>query len=104
MCARKNEHPTIVAEKIGYSRAAGGKWANGTTPRPATIRKLADYFGCSVEDLTDKTETPAAQGDGLTDKQSLLIALFERLTEAQQDFVIAQLQGAAQSPPGRGAR
>ena len=64
LCASRNEHPTIVAEKLGYSRASGGKWANGSTPRPATRAKIAAYFGVPIESLLKKPKAPAAQGDG----------------------------------------
>ena len=104
-CNKYNYSPNSAAASVGVkSSGTVTGWSNGAKPRTGVLFRLASLFNCSVEDLLAEKETPAAQGDGLTDKQSLLIALFERLTEAQQDFVIAQLQGAAQSPPDRGAR
>lgn len=46
-------------------------WKNGAAPRQGVLRKLADYFGVSTEDLLtgdspgDKKERPAENGEAL---------------------------------------
>lgn len=57
LCARNGEHITAVAEKLGYSRSAGIKWANGSMPRKSTLKRIADYFGVPVDALTGETPT-----------------------------------------------
>lgn len=51
LCADRNTTPTTVAKACGLSSAAPVYWKNGSTPRDATVKKLADYFGISVSDL-----------------------------------------------------
>jgi len=38
---------------IGVTSGAVTGWTNGSVPRPEATRRLADYFGVSVEDLVD---------------------------------------------------
>lgn len=59
LCAEKNTTPTTVAKACGLSSVAPVYWKNGSTPRDATLRKLADYFGVTVNDLlSDSGDTP----------------------------------------------
>lgn len=51
LCASKIETVTTVAEHIGLSRTAGQKWANGSVPRKTTLKRIADYFGITVDEL-----------------------------------------------------
>lgn len=98
MCAKRNEYPTIVAEKIGYSRATGGKWANGSTPRPVALEKLAAYFDCTVEDLLKDEEKPAATtGNGLTGEKLAWSTAWDNATpEARQAALSVLMLGAQQ--------
>ena len=45
------------------NRASAVKWKNGTVPGGATLHKLAEYFGVSVDYLLDNEETPDAHGE-----------------------------------------
>ena len=93
MCAKHNEHPTILAEKLGYSRAAGGKWANGSVPRKATLHKIANYFNVSVDDLiADKQkENPPSVDDGLDAERNEWITAWGKATPAQRKAALAVL-------------
>lgn len=59
-CNAKNVAPTVVCQHIGLSGAAFSKWDDNSVPRKATLMKLADYFGCTVDDLLAE-EPPAPQ-------------------------------------------
>lgn len=60
LCAEKNTTPTTVAKACGLSSVAPVYWKNGSTPRDATLRKIADYFNVTVNDLlADPGDTPA---------------------------------------------
>lgn len=43
---------SAVAESMGYHRSELTRWKNGTTPRRSTLIKIADFFGCPVDELT----------------------------------------------------
>jgi len=51
LCNRKNVSPSVAAEACGVSRGSVTKWKNGSVPRDAVLRAIADYFGVSVSDL-----------------------------------------------------
>lgn len=54
-CNLHNKSPSAVAIDIGISKATVTGWKNGSMPSDATLRKLADYFGVSPEELTGST-------------------------------------------------
>ena len=51
MCNRIGKTPSAVAVEIGLSKPAVNRWKNGGCPTDATARKVAKYFGVSVENL-----------------------------------------------------
>ena len=60
LCNEKGIAPSRAAEDVGLSRAAPNGWKSGAMPRDTQLRKLADYFGCTVEDLKGtKKEAPS---------------------------------------------
>ena len=77
-CNRKGKSPTACALEMGYHRSEVSRWGKGVTPRKANLIKMAEYFGCSVEDLTQ--EIIPAPKSGLTDAQMELIRLIPLLT------------------------
>lgn len=54
LCKEKNISPSIVAETIGLNRSSVTFWKRGSTPKGETLRKLANYFGVSVDYLLNK--------------------------------------------------
>lgn len=56
LCLNKGVSPTKAAVDIGLSNAAAAGWKKGKVPYETTLKKLADYFGCSVSDLTGEKE------------------------------------------------
>lgn len=58
-CNLHNVKPNNVTKAIGMSNAAATDWKNGSQPRDTAIRKIADYFGVTVDDLkADSNPTP----------------------------------------------
>ena len=82
-CNLHNKAPSAVAIDIGISKATVTGWKNGSMPSDATLRKLADYFGVSPEELTGDTvpaKKKATADVSNSDTQSegqLMAAFFE---------------------------
>ena len=82
-CNLHNKAPSAVAIDIGISKATVTGWKNGSMPSDATLRKLADYFGVSSEELTGSTvpaKKKATSDVSNSDTQSesqLMAAFFE---------------------------
>ena len=75
-CAKQNVSPSKAAEAVGLSRAAPSGWKNGAIPRDTQISKLADYFGCSVDELIGTSEETSdldfdGQGNNLDLRETL---------------------------------
>ena len=49
LCKEHGEKPYSLPLKLGLkSNSAVTQWENGSIPRPATLKKIADYFGVTV--------------------------------------------------------
>ena len=59
LCNKIGKSPSAVAEELGFMRSVVTRWSKGTIPRQATLQKVADYFGVSVEYLLGKEKQPA---------------------------------------------
>lgn len=59
LCVKNNTKPNPVAKELNLSSGSVTKWKNGATPNDTTLKKIADYFGVTVEDLkADSTPAP----------------------------------------------
>lgn len=63
ICAERGVAPTAVLKQIGLSNATFTCWTEESTPRQTTLKKIADYFGITPEDLLrdleEKVTAPA---------------------------------------------
>ena len=62
-CAKKGKSPAVVAEELGFSNSATTCWKNGSLPRMSSRKKIADYFGVTVEELMGTKKEPAGMGE-----------------------------------------
>lgn len=63
LCKNKNESPTGVAQKLGFTNAACSKWKKGTVPNGKTLKVIADYFGVTPGYLLgDTSQQPVDPG------------------------------------------
>ena len=103
LCNDINKSPSSVAEDLGFKRSAVTKWSRGSEPRQATLQKIADYFGVTVEELTsdisEQKEKPAAESSEQRDP--LIAELISYAEGADEDGVrmliemAKRLQGSA---------
>ena len=52
LCAQDRTSPSAVCARIGFSAATATHWKRGAQPNAASIKRVSDYFGVSVEYLT----------------------------------------------------
>lgn len=69
LCNAHGVPPTTVCVTLGLSKTAFSKWDENSVPRQATLYKIADYFGITVEQLLAEPEEPARTPD---DRLSLM--------------------------------
>lgn len=62
-CEAVEKSPSIVSEELGFNRSAVTAWKNGVLPRVASRKKIADYFGITVEELMGTKKELAGEGE-----------------------------------------
>ena len=67
-CNKKGLSPSAAAEAMGFKRSMVTRWKDGSAPRMATLQRMADFFQCSVEELTEETKKSPSE-DGVTEEQ-----------------------------------
>ncbi len=85
LCNSKKESPTAVCMKLGLSNAAFSSWTDNTVPRKATLQRIADYFGVSVDYLLGETDQNEKIPVVVSD-EDLKIALFGGDTEVTDEM------------------
>lgn len=113
LCTQKNVSPSYVCLKIGISPAAFSQWTDKTVPRKVTQKKIADFFGVTVDYLLGKkeTDTLAKRGVKINVLGSVAAGIpisaihdvidEEEITEelaAQGDFFGLAIKGDSMSP------
>lgn len=85
-CAKKGKSPAVVAEELGFSNSATTCWKNGSLPRMSSRKKIADYFGITVEELMGTKKEPAGMG-GLDKQMQEIVELLNNATPEQRNAV-----------------
>lgn len=62
-CTKIGKNPSTVAEELGFTKSMASHWKGGMVPRVSSRKKIADYFGISVEELMGTKKEPAGQGE-----------------------------------------
>ena len=59
LCKGNGISITKLAETLGYSSSAGNTWRRSKgLPRNGTLKKMADYFGITMEELLEGVDAP----------------------------------------------
>lgn len=90
-CKKVGKSKTEVARQIGKSSKSVTGWKNGAVPRNGTLKKLADYFGITVEELMGTKKEPAGQG-GLDEQMKNIVNLLSDATKEERDAVETLLE------------
>lgn len=99
LCAEKGVSYNAAAADVGV-RSSGTVtgWKNGAKPRGPVLKRLADYFGVTVEELTgesEQKEKPSTAGEidvsGLSPDDAELVRLLLKAPEAKKNAIRALL-------------
>lgn len=85
-CEKIEKYPSYVAEELGFNKSAVTSWKNGSLPRVASRKKIADYFGITVEELMGTKKEPAGMG-GLDKQMQKIVELLNNATPEQRNAV-----------------
>ena len=51
LCRKKGVAPTAVVTELGLGKSNVTYWKKGSMPKNSTLKKIADYFNVTVDDL-----------------------------------------------------
>lgn len=71
-CKMVGKAESVVAKEIGRDSKTVTGWKNGAIPYNSTLKRLADYFGVTVEDLLADKKEPAGEGELTEDMKEIL--------------------------------
>lgn len=100
ICETKGFSPTRVLIELGMSKGSLQRWKEGGSPRNEYKKKIADFFGITVSELTTgKKENPTLVSEnGVNDDiDSTLADMLRKLTPEQADKVRCFVQGMLSS-------
>lgn len=96
-CKRDGKTNSEVAKAIGLDPSSCTGWRKGAIPRNGTVKKLADYFGVTVDDLlADNKKEPAGDG-GLDEQMKNIVSLLSAATKEERDAVETLLESKKKS-------
>lgn len=72
LCTKSGKSKSEVTEAIGLTAKSCTGWKNGAVPRNGTLKKIADYFGITVEELMGTKKEPAGDGELTEDMKEIL--------------------------------
>lgn len=85
-CTKIGKSESAVAKDVGITSKSVTGWKNGALPRNSTLKKLADYFGITVEELMGTKKEPAGM-DGLDKQMQEIVELLNSATPEQRNAV-----------------
>lgn len=84
LCDRVGKSPNAVAAEIGFkSSGTVTGWKDGTIPYERNLKKIADYFGVTVDYLlnAEKENAPGSDAEGEIEKA------MAQATPAQRELI-----------------
>lgn len=94
LCRAHGKSANGVAKELGLSSGVVTTWKqNKTTPRHTTIKKIADYFHMSVDDLMrgvgDGLSEPSTAGERIPTDEDIQAAFWGGYKDLTQDEISA---------------
>jgi transcriptional regulator with XRE-family HTH domain len=83
LCRREGKSPNGVAKEIGLSSGTVTFWKNGKIPKSDTLKKLADYFGVTVDELLGSAPAVTLTTPELTPDELSLLSAYRSHPELQ---------------------
>lgn len=90
LCNEIKKSPSAVAVEIGITKPAVNRWKKGGCPTDATLRRIADYFGVTTDDLIDEEQKKMPTQEGEHNRQDIVDAVMladESVAEAIRRFL-----------------
>ena len=90
-CEKLEKSPTTVVEELGFKRPAVTSWKNGALTQVKNRKKIADYFGITVEELMGTKKEPAGEG-GLTEDMKEILEYAQKMGPEERKAFLTLLK------------
>ena len=92
----KGKSRNDISEALGISYFTVSDWVNGKKyPRMDKVEMLANYFGIQKSDLIEiKVENTSPEEPVLSEGEKILLDLFRRVPNEQQQLVLQMIRAA----------
>jgi transcriptional regulator with XRE-family HTH domain len=88
LCEEKGKSVTTACREMGISANAPKQWEEGSMPRIATLKKMAEYFGVPLAVLLEREpDPPPVFSPIITESEMRLVAQYRHLTDANKEKV-----------------
>ena len=92
---RSGKSQREMADIMGVSSSTFNDWANGRKyPRIDKIEFMANYFGIKKSDLIEEEKESSPNELQLTEGEKLLLDLFRKVPEENQQMVLQMIRAA----------
>ena len=111
LCKRNGIAMTTLAVTLGFSKSMVTNWKRTeATPRASTVKKIADYFGVSVDYFLEENNEPVkaatpvstpAPVNEYTDEEKRIIAAYRTLSAGMQEYMLETVEKLADVDKGK---
>lgn len=92
LCANADKSPHKVATSLGITAGSVTGWKNGGIPRETTLKKIADYFGVSVEYLKGTTNIKNPADHVASELEKEMLRLFKGVPDGKKQEAMNYLR------------
>lgn len=83
LCKAAGKSANGVAKELGIASGSVTQWKQGSTPRPATVERIAKYFGVTPEELLfGIKKEPSIPTDEELDKNDAMWSAYDGVLES----------------------
>ena len=93
ICNDKGVSPSKVVEAVGLKRSAYSQWTDESVPRKATLMRIADYFGVTVDYLVSGEERAEPT---LSENEKRCVELLKKIPQQNQETALRILEALVQ--------
>lgn len=88
LCNSVGKTPSAVALEIGFSKSTVSRWKSGQSANDATLQKVADYFGCTISELTGEMEQKEKPAPESGNEREVLDKIIDNMSKEELlDFI-----------------
>ncbi len=89
LCNKKGVSPSAACRAVGITPATFSCWTSTTVPRKATLLRISEYFGVTVNELLgEEQQKKTVENDSLSENKQKLIAFARDVPEEKAELLL----------------